>query len=581
MRTRPILLISAGLVALGCQFQPNILGFSLCGNQKTQGVLSDAVPVGVLQMQIVFPESDSWDTATIQLCHSSFRSNPRPRTYTKGVNLVPVEDAYVATESFGQLSPKRGYVLTTDLWSGGPSGTLMAESQQTLDWIMGKNVATVSLAMNPSLVLSGVTPSMGIPGDSIILSGEGFSVLSQNEKVSIGGVSAGITPISSTSLKAVVPDLAPDYYPLSLQVGTTEVLGNFEVLGTEGPFRSWEGLGLQQRLPSVAPGVDRYCMVWMDRRLPFAVYGRMLDGNGLALGQPFRIFSGNLNPDAAPRVAFNAFQKQYFVVAEYASGEGDICGQFVGSSGALDVRIGIAKASYPEKNPFVCAGSSYLVLWEEIQDLEKRICGRYLERDGRFLSKSFPIATSSVACSNPSAAYSANSGKFFVTWASDADAGIMGCLLKPGATASIPILISSNVSAQCKPTVAWNSMTGDFFVIWLGGDNLIYGQRISSTGIPSGDVVSISNSYQSSGPPEIAYQPWRRKYIVTWIDQRSGNNEVYGQHISEDGTLWGASFPISSGNEPKEMCGVAVNVRGRRSLAIYQSASGIYGQKLH
>lgn len=582
MRIRPVLLISTGLLMLGCQYQPNILALSqdqATNISKTQGITPGS-QVGVLHMSILFPAAGNWDTATVQLCHNSSKSNPRPRTFTKGIDLIPIGDAFVATESFGQLCPRRGYVLTTDIWSGGPLGTLMAENQQSLDWIMGENDATVSLDMSPSLALAGITPSRGLPGDTVLLSGEGFSLLPQNEKVLFGEASASFTPISSTSLKAVVPDLPPDNYPLSLKIGAAEVHANFELLGTEGTSRNLTDLGAQQRSPSIAPGWDQYCMAWMDRRSPATVYGTMLDVQGAPMGQPFRILLGNLNPEVAPKVVFDAFRRRYFVVAEYANGSGDVCGQFVGNTGALDARIAIAHSSLPEKNPFVCAGSKYLVLWEESQDSERRICGRYLERDGRLFPRSFQVATSSLPCSNPVAVYSANSGKFFVTWMSEADGGIMGQLLKPGAPASSPVLITSNVALQSKSTVAWNSMTGDFFVVWVGGDNMVYGQRISSVGIPIGDAVTISNYSQSSGMPEVSYQPWRRKYVVTWIDTRSGYNEVYAQHISDDGTPWGASFLISEGSESKELCGVAINSRARRSLVFYQTPTGVFTRKL-
>ena len=100
---------------------------------------------------------------------------------------------------------------------------------------------------------------------------------------------------------------------------------------------------------------------------------------------------------------------------------------------------------------------------------------------------------------------------------------------------------------------------GKYLVVWDtagDGDTPIYGQLVSTNGIIAGATLQISSSTGDVELSDLSNVPFGDgKFLVTWEDYRSGAGDepdIYGQLITTDGILFGGEIPIaidnSSGN---------------------------------
>ncbi|MCA8944872.1 MAG: hypothetical protein KDB29_01465, partial [Planctomycetes bacterium] len=115
---------------------------------------------------------------------------------------------------------------------------------------------------------------------------------------------------------------------------------------------------------------------------------------------------------------------------------------------------------------------------------------------------------------------------------------------------------ANNLRAS-EPEVCYNSTNNEYLVIWHGtdvtiNDEDIYGQRINAaTGAEIGADFQISSVGASMSTTEdgffadLAWNSVNNEYLVAWEDTRGGDREIWGQFISNTGSLIGSDFQIS------------------------------------
>lgn len=142
------------------------------------------------------------------------------------------------------------------------------------------------------------------------------------------------------------------------------------------------------------------------------------------------------------------------------------------------------------------------------------------------------------------------------------------------ATATYPVLIDPEVGTNdfrisdmngngatsrsaLEPEIAYNATDNEYLVVWHGqdvniNDEDIYGQRINaSTGAEVG-----TNDFQisSMGSPstaddaldaDVAWNSTNNEYLVVWEGRLGGDTEIFGQFVSNTGTLLGSRVQIS------------------------------------
>lgn len=165
--------------------------------------------------------AEGWDTAKVTLVH------PDPLTPASVLSLVKDEDikpddtgTYRLSNLFERLPAADGYTLVVSLWRGGVGSMLVGEASVPVSLRLGTTTARVSISQVSTLRLSGFDPGTGAPGSLVILTGQGFSLMQDQNVVSLGGVAAQVVDASSDTLRVVVPSVPPGSYAWRVQVGS-------------------------------------------------------------------------------------------------------------------------------------------------------------------------------------------------------------------------------------------------------------------------------------------------------------------------------------------------------------------------
>jgi hypothetical protein len=162
------------------------------------------------------------------------------------------------------------------------------------------------------------------------------------------------------------------------------------------------------------------------------------------------------------------------------------------------------------------------------------------------------------------------------------------------ASPSAPIAPAAPMLAgtQWEQDVAYNSASDEYLVVWFdqrnGSDSNVYGQRVSNTGTLVGSEIPISTAAGNQDPPVVAYNNTLNEYLVVWADARLGfpNIDLYGQRVSSTGSLVGSEFPISTVTERQTIPEIAYNSIDNEYLVTWRDQRNgqnfyyIYGQRV-
>lgn len=125
-----------------------------------------------------------------------------------------------------------------------------------------------------------------------------------------------------------------------------------------------------------------------------------------------------------------------------------------------------------------------------------------------------------------------------------------------GVTVGPQIDIYTGAGDQAEPHVAFDSINNRFLVAWLDGwptsaEYNIYGQLVNQDGslygatIPISTVSGSQQYIQRGTSNKIAFDPNNQRFLVVWQDNRNGVWNIYGQLVNADGGLHGNNFNIS------------------------------------
>ena len=210
----------------------------------------------------------------------------------------------------------------------------------------------------------------------------------------------------------------------------------------------------------------------------------------------------------------------------------------------------VAPRAWADQVPAIALGASsyYLVVWDSYRSgpgsgtTGRDIYGLRVQTNGTLWAYPIAICTANGAQHAPDLAYNSSSGHFLVVWY-DYRSGlpdIYGQLVDSfGNLIGSEIAICTATGSQYYPRVAYNSDDNEYLVVWqdhrVAGE--IYGRRISSTGTLLGSEIVIASGTGSKILPAVDYSITLHRYMVVWGDYRSGNCDIYGRRVQENGTL--------------------------------------------
>ena len=259
----------------------------------------------------------------------------------------------------------------------------------------------------------------------------------------------------------------------------------------------------------------------------------------------------------------------------------EIYGQFINPDGTRDGSELLLSTGDGDKNrPWVAhspAQGRFLVVWEDTRNPSTDIYGQMVGEGGSLYDTNFAIANGDDSQSDPAAAYDSANDRFLVVWTDDRNVmetgfDIYGQFVNADwgdpinqfnalylTTSDANFVISNATEDQYRSSVAFDGETYQrFMVVWMDyrseTTDDIYGQFVNvAGGVLSYDPpdltqnIPISFAEGNQLDPFIAKDDCNRGFWVAWADDRnSGQNDIYGQLLKDDGTSVGPDFTISN-----------------------------------
>jgi hypothetical protein len=342
-------------------------------------------------------------------------------------------------------------------------------------------------------------------------------------------------------------------------------------------------LGSQSWNPAVAydPETNRYLVVYehVTEVFDYQIFGRIVTPDGTALGNPFLISDAGTT-QRYPCISRGTDGKFLVVWRDDRSTYTEIYGRFINPNGTPEGNELLLSAGNGNKHrPWVAHSSArgrFLVVWEDTRNGSSDIYGQMVNEGGSLYDINFALADNDASQMDPAVAYDSGNDRFLVVWTDDrnfADSGLdiyaqfvnadwgdpidrVNALYLTGSDVNIPV--SSATGDQYRASVAFDGTTYDrFMVVWVDdrndithdlycqfvaveGGELIYDPPDFSQNIP----ISLAGGNQSD--PFVAKDDCNGEFWVAWADDRnSGQEDIYGQVLKDDGALYGTDFAIS------------------------------------
>jgi hypothetical protein len=295
----------------------------------------------------------------------------------------------------------------------------------------------------------------------------------------------------------------------------------------------------------------------------YDIHGLFLDGTGAPDGSSFDISTATMD-QLYPSVAFDPGTNRFLIAWNDDRGaNSDIYGQLVNADGSLygtaaATNFAVSTASGGQNNPssdFDPNNNRFLVVWEDFR-AGSDIYGQLVNADGSLYNTdaatNFAVSTAlSGNGTNPSVGFDPGTNRFLVAWV-DFRAGfdIYGQMVNAdgslyGTDVDTNFAISRATNDQSFPSVVYDPGTNRFLVAWedyrVGVD--IYGQLVNADGslYQTDDLTNFAISTAAGGQyaPSVGFDPGTSRCLVAWHDTRDVDQDIYGQLVNADGSLYG------------------------------------------
>lgn len=209
-----------------------------------------------------------------------------------------------------------------------------------------------------------------------------------------------------------------------------------------------------------------------------------------------------------------------------------VWGRIVDTDGAAIGEPFQISASGTARTPAVAARGrrdEFLVTWTDAPATSFRIVARQIDRDGNLRGQEFVMAETGQY---PALVYGGRRSEFMVVWHdfNQGAARVYGARLPAGSSETpAPFRISSGDSEGALADVAYDKRTGRYLVGWGGGFVRLLPAE------PGGRRGPVRRVSETGGGPELAYNASEREYVALLA---AGDRSVVRQ-IRPDGTAYG------------------------------------------
>jgi hypothetical protein len=101
------------------------------------------------------------------------------------------------------------------------------------------------------------------------------------------------------------------------------------------------------------------------------------------------------------------------------------------------------------------------------------------------------------------------------------------------------------MAGECKPSTVWTG--SEHGLVWttcgVGGNNNLHFLRVSENGNPIGSPLQLTNSNGNSLTPSLVWNG--SEYGLSWMNDKTGDFEIYFTRLSEEGNQIGNEIQIS------------------------------------
>jgi hypothetical protein len=312
------------------------------------------------------------------------------------------------------------------------------------------------------------------------------------------------------------------------------------------------------------------------------------------------VISDASEEEVYPAVAYNSERREYLVVwYNDRAGCHDIRAQQLSAQGALLGGPFYISAECPAERryPDVTYNrihDQYLVVWEQYDASSGySIQARRISGTGSVLDNAdieLRGASNLYTPVRPAVAYAYSADRYLVVWAETwhpipITYDIYGQVVDATGNADAPFSVSQGDEPRQAPDVAYNRHANRYLVVWQQQDDTtsiwdIHSQQVHGGGGMFGSDVRLAYYTRSSTNPAVAAiptTPSSYKFLVTWeLDYASGDHDIYGILVQEDGTPNPSDIKIALGNGVDETCpAIAATEDGLRYFVTWRSAQGV------
>ncbi|MCK4385515.1 MAG: hypothetical protein KAW52_04550 [candidate division Zixibacteria bacterium] len=248
----------------------------------------------------------------------------------------------------------------------------------------------------------------------------------------------------------------------------------------------------------------------------------------------------------------------------------------------------VSEEDFPKDQWLPCVATigdtAFVVIWVDGENFN--IYGRRFDADISPLGEVFQVNGTGIPSWAPSLSCGPNGG-FVVVWVDVGSGNIYAKRFDPSADslgASFKVNGDKGTRPHISPSVSVGE-SGNFVIVWEDfreTDSDIYAQRYNSDGNKLGNNIMIS----SDSLDEDQYSPCvslgkNDRFMVSWVDLRSGTEDVFAILFSFDGTPDTSVFRVDTAitSEPREDPWVGSDTTGRYVVVWTDDASVVYTQR--
>jgi len=410
-------------------------------------------------------------------------------------------------------------------------------------------------------------------------------------KPTIGIDSAGDFTICWADQRSGNPDIYAQRYNSS--GGAVGV--NFRVNDDLGTSSNW--------WPSVAIDTDGdFVICWYDERTgDYDIYAQRYNSSGDTVGANFRVSDDQgTTSQWEPSIAMDANGDFVICWCDYRSGDGDIYAQRYNSSGdtvGANFRVNDDPGRASQWGPSIAmdTAGAFVICWEDDRADYGDIYAQRYNNSGGAVGVNFRVNDHLAGSypSGPSIGMDAD-GDFVICWEDyrSGDGDIYAQRYNSlGDTLGVNFRVNDHLGTEYQmiSSIAMDS-DGDFVICWVdqrSGEYDIYAQRYNSSGDTVGVNFRVNDHLAGSYPwsPSIAMDS-DGDFAICWYDYRSGDYDIYAQRYNSSGDTVGANFRVNDdlGTEHQMSPSIAMDSDGDFVICWADQRSGdydIYAQRYH